>query len=140
MFCSHTVSAQEDDIVLVRTEPDPTSQELPCANKMIVYECRLLIPTFALSWILPNNETLTFSILRDINDTEPPDPSDDDNYIATLTNKIEGEVIDTFLFTSTIMILEPVDGSAVTCTGSTALISVNIDTTIIFSGRSLLCV
>ena len=36
MFCSHTVSAQEDDIILVRTELDPTSQELPCANQTIV--------------------------------------------------------------------------------------------------------
>ena len=139
-FDMNTVSVQEDDIIIVRTEPDPTSQELPCANQMIMYECRLLIPTFTLTWTLPNKEILTFSILRNINDTEPPDPSDDDNYIATLTNKTEGEVIDTFLFTSTIMILEPVDGSAVTCTGVMALISVSNDTTIILSGRSLLCV
>ena len=137
MFCSHTVSAQEDDIILVRTEPDPTSQELPCANQIIVYECQQLIPSESLIWTLPNNEILRFSLLRDINDTEP---SDDDNYIATLTNKIEGEVIDTFLFTSTLMILEPVDGSTVTCTGGISPNLVNIDTTIIFSGRSLLCV
>ena len=137
MFCSHTVLAQEDDIILVRTEPDPTSQELPCANKIIVYECQQLIPSFELTWTLPNNEILRFSQSRDINDTET---SDDDNYIATLTNKIEGEVLDTFLFTSTLMILEPVDGSTVTCIGGTTTNVVSIDTTIIFSGRSLLCV
>ena len=136
-FCSHTVLAQEDDIILVRTEPDPTSQELPCANQMIVYECQQLIPSNDLIWTLPNNEILRFSQSRDINDIET---SDDDNYIATLTNKTEGEVIDTFFFTSTLMILEPVDGSTVTCTGGTASNPVNIDTTIIFSGRSLLCV
>ena len=137
MFCSHTVSAQEDDIILVRTEPDPTSQELPCANQMIVYECQQLIPSSELIWTLPNNEALRFSLLRDINDTEP---SDDDNYIATLTNKIEGEVIGTFFFTSTLIILEPVNGSTVTCRGGTISNAVSIDITIIFSGRSLLCV
>ena len=93
-----------------------------------------------LIWTLPNNEILRFSLLRDINDTEPPDPSDDDNYIATLTNKIDGDEDDTFLFTSTLMILVPVNGSTVTCTGGITSNVVSIDTTIIFSGRSLLCV
>ena len=137
MFCSHTVSAQEDDIILVRTEPDPTSQELPCANQIIVYECQQLIPSNDLTWTLPNNEALRFSQSRNINDSET---SDDDNYIATLTNKIEGEEIDTFFFTSTLMILEPVNGSTVTCTGGTASNPVSNDTKILFSGQSLLCV
>ena len=138
MFCSHTVSAQEDDIILVRTEPDPTSQYLPCANQIIVYECQQLISSESLIWTLPNNEeTLRFSLLRDINNTVT---SDDDNYIATLTNKTEGEEIDTFFFTSTLMILEPVDGSTVTCIGGTISNIVSNDITIIFSGRSLLCV
>ena len=140
MFYSHTVLAQEDDIILVRTEPDPTSQELPCANQIIVYECQQLIPSNDLIWTLPNNVILRFSVFRDINDIEPSDPSDDDNYIATLTNKTEGEEIDTFLFTSTLMILEPVDGSTVTCTGGISPNLVNIDITIILSGRSLICV
>ena len=131
------VSAQEDDIILVRTEPDPTSQELPCANQIIVYECQQLISSIELPWTLPNNETLRFSILRDINDTET---SDDDNYIATLTNKTEGDLTDTFLFTSTLMILEPVNGSTVTCKGGTTSKQVSNDTTTILSGRSLLCV
>ena len=121
----------------MRTEPDPTSQELPCANQIIVYECQQLISSDSLIWTLPNNETLRFSLLRDINDTQT---SDDDNYIATLTNKIEGEVIDTFLFTSTLMILVPVNGSTVTCTGGTVFDLVSSDTTIILSGQSLLCV
>ena len=135
MFYSHTVSAQEDDIILVRTEPDPTSQELPCANQRIVYECQQLISSNDLTWTLPNNEILRFSQSRDINDTET---SDDDKYIATLTNKTEGEVTDTFLFTSTLMILEPVNGSTVTCTGGTTTNLVSGDTTIVLSGMSLL--
>ena len=137
MFYSHTVLAQEDDIILVRTEPDPTSQELPCANKMIEYECQQLIPSESLIWILPNNEVLRFSFSRNINDTET---SDDDNYIATLTNKIEGEEIDTFFCTSTLMILEPVNVSTVTCTGGISPNLVDNDITIILSGQSLLCV
>ena len=137
MFCSHTVSAQEYDIILVRTEPDPTSQELPCANQIIVYECQQLIPSDTLIWTLPNNVILRFSFSRDINNTVT---SDDGNYIATLTNKIEGNETDTVFFTSTLMILEPVDGSTVTCTGGTASNPVSNDTKIIFSGRSLLCV
>ena len=140
MFCSHTVLAQEEDIILVRTEPDPTSQELPCANQRIVYECQQLIPSQSLTWSLPNIDTLRFSQSRDINDTEPPDPSDDDNYIATLTNKTEGEVIDTFFYTSTLMILEPVNVSTVTCTGGISPNLVDNDITIILSGQSLLCV
>ena len=124
----------------MRTEPDPTSQELPCANQIIVYECQQLISSSELAWTLPNNEALRFTVFSRINDTEPPDPSDDDNYIATLTNKTEGDLIATFLFTSTLMILEPVNGSTVTCTGGTISNSVSIDITIIFSGRSLLCV
>ena len=121
----------------MRTEPDPTSQELPCDNQIIVYECQQLISSIELRWTLPNNEVLRFSLLRDINDTET---SDDGNYIATFTNKIEGEVIDTFFYTSTLMILEPVNGSTVTCTGGTASNPVNNDITITTSGRSLLCV
>ena len=137
MFYSHTVLAQEDDIILVRTEPDPTSQHLPCANQMIVYECQQLISSESVIWTLPNNEILRFSLLRDINDTET---SDDDNYIATLTNKIDGEVTDTFFFTSTLMILEPVNVSTVTCTGGISPNLVDNDITIILSGQSLLCV
>ena len=68
MFYSHTLLAQGDDIILMRTEPDPASQELPCANQTIVYECRLLIPTFTMTWILPNGVELEFNSDNDIID------------------------------------------------------------------------
>ena len=74
MFYSHTVLAQEENIILVRTEPDPTSQELPCANQRIEYECQQLISSYDLTWSLPNNEALRFSFSRNINDTETSDP------------------------------------------------------------------
>ena len=102
-----------------------------------MYECQQLIPSESLIWTLPNNEILRFSLSRNINDIET---SDDDNYIATLTNKIEGNETDTVFFTSTLMILEPVNGSTVTCTGGISPNLVNAETTITFSGQSLLCV
>ena len=113
MFCSHTVSAQEDDIILVRTEPDPTSQELPCANQIIVYECRLLIPAFVLTWILPNGEELEFNGGNEQNNTLT-----DGTTIATLTEimSVEGG---RFLFTSTLLIQETIDMSSLTCFGAT---------------------
>ena len=135
MFCSHTVSAQDDDdIILMRIVPDLETQELPCADQMIVYECQQLISSSDLIWFLPNDEMLRFSFARNINDNMT---SDDDNYIATITNTIDGDEIDTVLFTSTLMILEPVDDSTVRCTGGINP-RVSAEDTITLSGRSLL--
>ena len=132
MFYSHTVLAQEDDIILVRTEPDPTSQELPCANQIIVYECQQLIPSIELIWILPNNEEIIFS---EINETKT---SDDGNYIGTIINKTATDQTNRFLLTSTLIILEAVDNSSLTCTGGDTSTPVRYDITIIFSGQFLI--
>ena len=131
MFCSHTVSAQEDDIILVRTEPDPTSQELPCANQIIVYECRLLIPTFTLTWILPNGEELEFNSDNDIIENNTVSNG---TTIATLTEMMPAGG-GRFLFSSTLLIQETIDMSSLTCVGAT-LESDNptAETTIIHSG------
>ena len=128
-FCSHTVSAQEDDIILVRTEPDSTSQELPCANQMIVYECRLLIPTFALTWRLPNGEELEFHSDNDIIENNT---LTDGTTIATLTEMVSAGG-GRFLFTSTLLIQETIDMSSLTCVG-TDIDSPTAETTIIHSG------
>ena len=100
-FCLHTVLAQEDDIILVRTEPDPISQELPCANQcanqIIVYECRLL-SSFALTWRLPNGEELEFTSDNDIIENNT---LTDGTTIATLT-EIMPAGGGRFLFTSTL--------------------------------------
>ena len=128
-FCSHTVLAQEENITLVRTEPDPTSQELPCANQTIVYECRLLIPTFVLTWILPNGEQLEFTSDNDIieNNTLTAGTS-----IATLT-EIMSAGSGRFLFTSTLLIQETIDMSSLTCFG-TDIVNPTAEATIIHSG------
>ena len=129
MFCSHTVIAQEDDIILVRTEPDPTSQELPCANQMIVYECRLLIPTFALTWILPNGVELEFNGGNEQNETMYNGTS-----IATLTKIVSVDAV-TYLFSSTLLIQETIDMSSLTCFGTTTgQDDPTAETTIIHSG------
>ena len=38
-------------------EPDPASQQLPCSNQRVVYECRILVGSTGLTWILPTNDT-----------------------------------------------------------------------------------
>ena len=129
MFCSHTVLAQEDDIILVRTEPDPTSQELPCANQIIVYECRLL-SSFALTWRLPNGEELEFTSDNDIIENNT---LTDGTTIATLT-EIMPAGGGRFLFTSTLLIQETIDMSSLTCVGATALDNPTAETTILHSG------
>ena len=83
----------------MRTEPDPTSQELPCANQTIVYECRLLIPTFTLIWILPNGEELEFNSDNDIIENNT---LTDGTTIATLT-EIMSAGGGRFIFTSTLL-------------------------------------
>ena len=128
MFYSHTVLAQEDDIILVRTEPDPTSQELPCANQIIVYECRLL-SAFALTWILPNGEELEFTSDNDIIENNT---LTDGTTIATLT-EIMPAGGGRFLFTSTLLIQETIDMSSLTCVGAD-IDSPTTETTIRHSG------
>ena len=128
-FCLHTVLAQEDDIILVRTEPDPTFQELPCANQTIVYECRLP-SSFALTWRLPNGVELEFNSDNDIIENNT---LTDGTTIATLTEIISAGGSGRFLFTSTLLIQETIDMSSLTCVG-TDIDSPTAETTIIHSG------
>ena len=113
----------------MRTEPDPTSQELPCANQTIVYECRLLIPTFTLTWRLPNGEKLEFNGGNDIIDNNT---LTNGTTIATLT-EIMSAGSGRFLFTSTLLIQETIDMSSLTCFGADVP-QPTAETTIIHSG------
>ena len=72
-----------------------------------------MIPVISLTWTLPNGVDLGFGLLRDVGDIRN---SSDGNYIANLTQKTEGGS-DGFFFTSTLLVLEPVDGQNLTCTG-----------------------
>ena len=128
MFCSHTVSAQDDDdIILMRIVPDLETQELPCAAQIIVYECRVS-SSFTLTWILPNDVVLEFNSEGEENNT-----MSDGTTIATLIEMIPvgGS---RFLYTSTLLIQDTIDMSSLTCVGATGLTNPTAETTIGHSG------
>ena len=72
-----------------------------------------MIPVVSLTWTLPNGVDLGFGLLKNIGNTRN---SSDGNYRANLTHKMDSGS-DGFFFTSTMLVLEPVDGQNLTCTG-----------------------
>ena len=76
-------------------------------------------PSFGLTWTIPTGGPLEFSIAREVGNIRN---SSDDVYSATLTSKIEDTDPDSdrFFFSSTLLILETVNGSTITCTGTVA--------------------
>ena len=128
------ITGAVQDIVLERIEPDPG--QLPCPNQRVMYQCRVLVPSSGLTWTLPNGDgTLEFSILSNVDDVRPTPPGDG-VYTATLTSKTEdGDPgTDRFFFTSTLLILETVNGTSLTCAGGTVVNPVENSTDIILSG------
>ena len=115
----------------MRTEPDP--QQLPCSQQRIELQCQIMVPSSALTWNLPTGDTLEFSIARNVGDVRN---SSDNVYSATLTGKTEDDdtTTDRFFFTSTLLNLEPVNGSNLTCNGGSAADPVVKRTTITLSG------
>ena len=97
-------------------EPDPATQEFPCPHQVVQYKCQTLIYTNRYTDIeTASGDTLPdftggSSVGRVIN-------SSDDQFSATLTGKMEDDDPDTdlFFFTSTLLILEPINGSNLTC-------------------------
>ena len=116
LLCHVTLSAAED-IVIRRTEPDPNSQEFPCPYQRVQYECTTLRPVAVQSWILPSGVGLGFtgasSVGRVFNNS-------DDQFSASLTSKMEDEDPDSddLFFTSTLLIIDPVNGSELICSGT----------------------
>ena len=125
-----------EDIVIWRTEPDPNSQEFPCAHQRVQYECTTLRPVASLTWwIPPSGVGLTFtgasSVGRVFN-------SSDDQFSATLTSKMEDEDPDSddLFFTSTLLIIDPVNGSELICYGTAAGGTVSQgNITVVLSGK-----
>ena len=130
-FTSFILSAAQD-ITLLRTEPDP--QQLPCPHQRIEFQCQTLVPSSALTWTLPTGVELEFGVLKNVGDVRN---STDGVYSATLTEKREDDDPNTerFFFTSTLKILEPVNGSNLTCEGDDMM---NLDTAVSLSGKVLL--
>ena len=116
----------------MRTKPDP--QQLPCPQQRIELQCRILVPTETLTWSLPSGDSLSFRVTRNIGDVEPSPP--DGVYSATLTEKTEDNDpnTDLFFFASTLLVLEPVNGSTLTCGGAATGVEVESSTTIAITG------
>ena len=108
-----------EDIVIRRAEPDPNSQEFPCPHQRVKYEYTTLTPVAVVTWILPSGVGLGFtgasSVGRVFN-------SSDDQFSATLTSKMEDEDPDSddLFITSTLLIIDPVNGSDIICSGTPA--------------------
>ena len=102
---------------------------------MIKFECEILVPTATLIWTLPNDEILEFGVLKNIGE-ERSSPNND--YIATLTGKMEDSdpETDRFFFTSTLLVKEPINGTTLTCTGGGGADPVEESTEITLSGEN----
>ena len=124
-----------EDVVIERIEPDPATQEFPCPHQIVQYKCQTLIPTSALTWRLPSGDTLPeFSGGSSVGRVRN---SSDDQFSATLTGKMEDDDdpdSDHFFFTSTLLILEPINGSSVKCIASVSGSLSQGNTTIVLSG------
>ena len=128
------ITGATQDIVLERIEPDPG--QLPCPSQRVLYQCQVLVQSSTLTWTLPNGDgTLEFDILSNEGDVRPTPPGDG-VYTATLTNKTEDDDPDTnrFFFASTLLILETVNDTSLTCSGGTVANPVENNTDIILSG------
>ena len=126
--------AAAQDIVLERIEPDPG--QLPCPQQTVKYLCQVMVPSTYLIWAIPNGMELEFGVLREVGNIRN---SSDDVYSANLTSKMEDTDPDSdrFFFSSTLLILETVNGSNITCAGGTVGDPVEDSTDIILSGMSL---
>ena len=96
----------------MRTEPDDP-QQLPCPHQRQEFQCQITIPVLSLTWTLPNGDHLEFGLLRNVGDIRI---SLDGNYTANLTYKMNSGS-DGFFFTSTLLVIEPMDELNLTCTG-----------------------
>ena len=118
----------------MRTEPqDP--QRLPCLQEMIEFQCQTHIFSYLLAWTLPHGDLLQFSGSSNVGDTMN---SSDNVFTATLTNKIDDLSNPLrFLFTSTLLVIEPINGSNLTCVGGSGEDPMEETTIITLSGIEL---
>ena len=128
----HSLAAAQD-VSVVRIEPDPL-QQLPCPQQMIQFRCQILVPSFAVEWILPTSETLEFGQAENVGAVYV---SSDNAYSATLTDRTgDPNSNNRFFFTSTLLVMEPVNGSNLTCVGVRGIGPVEERTSIILSGKN----
>ena len=117
----------------MRIEPD--SQQLPCPQQRIEFQCQIMVSSTALTWTLPDDSFLEFDRVSDFGVAIN---SSDNAYSATLTSRTDDNDPSTstrFFFISTLLVLQPVDGSTLTCTGGSGAEPVEESTTIITSSE-----
>ena len=104
-----------------------------CPNRRIEIQCQIIVQTETLRWSIPGGEILSFNIQNTVGDVFS---SSDDVYSATLTGKTDNNDpnTDRFFFTSTLLVLQPVNGSTLTCGGAAVGDQVENSTTITISG------
>ena len=129
---THFFIVAAQDVNLVRTKPGP--EQLPCSQLRVEFICQIMVPSASLIWTLPTGEQLEFSILNNVGDIRN---SSNNIYSANLTNKTEDTdpVTHRFLFSSSLLILQPVNGSNLTCSGGTVADPVKSSSTITLSGK-----
>ena len=123
-----------EDVVIERIEPNPATQEFPCSHQIVQYKCQTLISTATLTWRLPSGDTLPdFTGASSVGRVRN---SSDDQFSATLTGKMEDDDSETdlFFFTSTLLILEHINGSSLTCIAFVSGRLSQENTTIVLSG------
>ena len=133
-LCNITLAAE--DIVIRRAVPDPNSQEFPCPHQRVQYECTTLRPVASQTWRVPSvGVGLGFAGTSPVGRVRN---SSDDQFSATLTsmNEDEDPDSDNLFFTSTLLIIDPVNGSELICSGTAASATVfQGNTTVVWSGE-----
>ena len=129
----HSLAATTQDISLVRVDPDPLQQEFPCPHRSIEFRCQISVTALAIQWNIPNNDMpLEFGQADDIGAILV---SSDNVYSANLTEKTrDPNNNNRFYFISTLLAMEPVNGSSLTCVRVTGADPSTESTSIILSG------
>ena len=115
----------------MRTGPD--INQLPCPGQSIEFQCQITTPAAGLNWTLPDGDTLEFG---EGSTAEEVANSSDNAYSATLTSKTsDPDSSSRFFFTSTLLVVDPANGSNLTCSGATGTFTVENTTTVSISGK-----
>ena len=126
------VFSDAQGITLVRIDPD--SLQVPCPQQRMEFQCQIMVSSTALTWTLPDGSFLEFDRVSDFGIAIN---SSDDIYSAILTSRTDDNDPSTstrFFFTSTLVVMQPMNRSTLTCAGGSGADPVEESTSIILSG------
>ena len=112
------------DITVELIEPDPASQQFPCPNQRVIYECRVLAGAFSVTWVLPSGDDAVL-ILGGSEQIGTTRNTSDGQFTATLTGSESVGMAGAFKINSTILIKPPLDvfnNSVVTCRANSIVV------------------